>query len=115
MAKHSILGMSQVASLWRDVYNETKVGSSIDPVIIRCGQPDEIVENENCVHRLLTYGVVLPENEGINLTGCTRYSWISDEWKGWMRGGWIKREMHFFVRDKTIIYFVGKNLDYHGW
>ena len=44
MARHSILGVSKVASLWASVYNEITIGSDIRAVLAKCGEPDEFLD-----------------------------------------------------------------------
>ena len=88
MARHSILGVSKVASLWASVYNEITVGSDIRAVLAKCGEPDEFLD--------------LGETKML--------SWISEEWKGCFRGGTITRKMVFVIKDGKVISKTGQNL-----
>lgn len=88
MARHSILGVSKVASLWARVYNDTTIGTDIREIFAKCGRPDE----------------------ALNLGESIMYSWVSEEWKGFLRGGTITRKLVFVVKDGKVISKTGQNL-----
>lgn len=89
MARHSILGVSKVASLWANVYKETRVGDDIRIVLSKCGRPDEYLD----------------------LGDTQMLSWVSEEWKGFLRGGTITRKLVFVVKDGKVISKTGQNLE----
>ncbi len=93
MGKHSFLGMSKVAGLWLEVFNETTVGADINEVISKCGDPDEILD----------------------LGDSKMLSWVNEEWKGFLRGGTITRKLVFIIKDNKIISKSGQNLEKSGW
>lgn len=104
-----------VRDLWKETFECAEEGDDISQIISRCGEPTEIVENENGVLYLLTYDFVWREGENPDISGCTRYSWIKEEWKGFCRDGYQKRAMHFFTRNDKIVFWYGHNLDMHAY
>lgn len=92
MGKHSFLGVSKVAGLWQEVYNNTSVGTDISYVINKCGQPDEVLD--------LGESKMLP--------------WVNEEWKGFLRGGTITRKLVFVVKNGKVISKTGQNLEKSG-
>ena len=90
MGKYEVLGFSTVAKLWKKVYNEVKPGDDISTVIAQCGQPDRL-DNFDC--------------------GVQHYYWISEEFKGWCRGGTWYRKMAFSVENGKILDKSSLNLD----
>ena len=104
-----------VRDLWKETFENVETGDDISQIISRCGEPTEIVENENGVLYLLMYGYVWREGENPDISGCTRYSWIKVENKGILRGGYQKRAMHFFTRNDKIVFGYGHNLDMHAY
>lgn len=89
MGKHTTLGWSNVASSWRRAYNECNVGDPFSKVTSIAGQPDEV----------------------LNLGESILYTYVSEEWKGFLRGGTIVRKMQFVVKEGKIISKTGQNLD----
>ena len=104
-----------VRKLWQETFDGVSSGDDISEVIARCGEPTEIVDNENGVLFLLTYGFVHREGEHTDISGCTRYSWIKQEWKGPLNGGYQTRAMHFFTKNEKIVFWYGHNLDMPGY
>ena len=89
MGKHSFLGFSSVASLWLDVFKSTNVGDDIGNIISKCGQPDEVLD-----------------------LGETKiYTWVNEEWKGFLRGGTKTRKLIIAVKDNKVVSKSGQNLE----
>ncbi len=89
MGKHTILGFSTVASKWREAYEQCKIGDPFDKVISLAGEPDETLD----------------------LGDTIVYTYVSDEWKGFARGGMIYRKMTFVVKSGKIFSKTSENLD----
>lgn len=93
MGKHTLLGFSKVAKLWRNVYQNCQVGGPFSEVVKIAGRPDE----------------TLRIGESI------LYTYVSNEWKGVLRGGCIARKMQFVVKDGIVVSKKGMNLDLEAW
>lgn len=89
MGKHTIFGVSTVASSWREAWRIGVEGTSISRVISIAGQPDQ----------------------KLNLGDTIIMTWESSEWKGFLRGGTIVRKMVFVVKEGTIVSRSSENLD----
>ena len=89
MGKHTTFGFSTVARTWRTAYNECNVGDLFSKVTEIAGSPDET----------------------LNLGDVILYRYVSEEWKGFLRGGTIVRKMEFAVKDGKIISKTSQNLD----
>ena len=89
MGKHTTLGWSNVAGPWRKAYNECGIGDRFSKVVAIAGSPDET----------------------LNLGDTTIYTYESEEWKGWLRGGTIIRKMQFVVKEGKITSKTSQNLD----
>lgn len=50
-------------------------------------------------------------DESLNLGESTLYRYVSEEWKGFLRGGTIVRRMEFVVKDGKTLSKTSQNLD----
>ena len=89
MGRHTTLGMSNVAISWRKAYESCREGDDFSKVKAIAGEPDEV----------------------LNLGDSILYTYVSEEWKGWLRGGTIVRKMQFVVKEGKIVSKAGQNLD----
>jgi len=89
MGKHTIMGFSKVASLWKEAYENYNIGDDFSKVKELAGEPDST----------------------LNLGDTILYTYESEEWKGMMRGGTIVRKMQFVVKDGKIFSKTSQNLD----
>ena len=89
MGKHTVFGVSTVASSWREAWKVGVEGTNISRVISIAGQPDS----------------------KLNLGDTIIMTWESSEWKGFLRGGTIVRKMVFVVKEGVIVSRSGENLD----
>ncbi|MGN0772001.1 MAG: hypothetical protein ACI4MI_05405 [Christensenellales bacterium] len=89
MGKHTIFGFSTVASSWREAYRTSNIGDDFNKVIGIAGEADEI----------------------LSLGEIVLYTYISEEWKGFLRGGTIVRKMQFAVKNGKIVSKTEQNLN----
>ncbi len=89
MSEHTTLGCSNVAGKWRKAYAACHVGDDVTKLFSLAGSPDSTLD----------------------LGGSILYTYESHEWKGYLRGGTIVRQMQFVVKNRKIISKTSKNLD----
>ena len=89
MGRYTTLGWSNVAKSWREAYNSCHEGDDFSKVRAIAGAPDEV----------------------LNLGESILYTYVSEEWKGFLRGGTIVRKMQFVVKEGKIVSKSGQNLD----
>ena len=94
MGRHtSFLGRSKVAHEWKDMYNRLEEGDHIDDVVFEIGEPDEVLDFKDY----------------------QTHSWISEEWKGFLRGGTVTRKLTIVTKDNRVVSWSGVNLDTPSW
>lgn len=94
MGKHTgLFGASKVASKWRELFESVKEGDDFNEIKNKIGEPDQF----------------------LNLGDVTVYSYVSEEWKGFLRGGSVVRKMDFSVKNGKVISKSGQNLDRIAW
>lgn len=90
MAGHSIIEVTTRIKRWRDVYNNCEINSDFNDIKSLIGEPDSS----------LSLGEVIV------------YSYISEEWRGYLRGGTLTRKLIFVVdKNGKIISKSNENLD----
>ncbi len=90
MFRHTnFFGVSKVAKSWKEAFQVCNVGDEFTKVVAIAGKADEV----------------------LNLGEVKVYTYISEEFKGILRGGFVIRKMQFVVKDGIIVDKEGYNID----